>query len=65
MAIYMPPDRQDLIPYGSPQEIDSAIKRYAEKYHALGGGGIFYVEIENDAPFENIKALIESIHKWR
>lgn len=65
VAIYIHPDRQYLIPNGSPKEIDKAIRGYAEKYHALGGGGIFYVEIENDAPFENIKALIESIDKWR
>ena len=65
VAIYIHPDRQYLIPNGSPREIDTAIKRYAEKYHAIDGGGIFYVEIENDAPFENIKVLIESIHKWR
>ncbi|NOX65955.1 MAG: hypothetical protein GXO85_09205 [Chlorobi bacterium] len=65
VVMYIHPDRQYLIPNGSPKEIDTAIKRYAEKYHTLGGGGIFYIEIENDAPFENIKALIESVHKWR
>ncbi len=65
VAIYIHPDRQALIPNGSPAEIDAAIRRYAETYRAEGGGGIFYVEIENDAPFENVKALIESIDKWR
>jgi len=33
--------------------------------HAIGGGGIFYVEIENDAPWENVKTLIEAIHEYR
>jgi hypothetical protein len=63
VAIYIHPDRQNLIPNGSPAEIDAEIRRYADKYSA--GGGIFYVEIENDAPFENAEALIESIDKWR
>ena len=65
MTMYIHPDRQYLIPNGSPAEIETAIKNYAETYHALGGGGIFYVEIENDAPFDNVKALIEAIHRWR
>ena len=39
------------------------IKEYREPF--VGGGGIFYVEIENDAPFQNVKALIEAIHHYR
>ncbi|MBN2089718.1 hypothetical protein JW964_08890 [candidate division KSB1 bacterium] len=65
VAIYIHPDRQRLIPRGTPTEIERAIRHYADRYHALGGGGIFYVEIENDAPFENVKTLIEAIHKYR
>ncbi len=65
VAIYIHPDRQNLVPNGSPAEIEAEIKRYADTYRTAGGGGIFYVEIENDAPFENAKALIESIDKWR
>jgi uroporphyrinogen decarboxylase len=65
IAIYIHPDRQYLVPRGSPEEIETAIQQYAERYHAQKGGGIFYVEIENDAPFENVKTLIEAIHKWR
>ena len=64
-AIYIHPDRQYLMPKGSPEEIETAIKKYAETYHAMHGGGIFYVEIENDAPFQNVKMLVESIHRWR
>jgi len=31
----------------------------------MGGGGIFYVEIEDDAPFENVLALFEAIDQYR
>jgi uroporphyrinogen decarboxylase len=65
IAIYIHPDRQQLIPLGKPEQIDTFIRLAAEKYKELGGGGIFYVEIENDAPFENVKALIEAIHRYR
>lgn len=65
VAIYIHPDRQRLIPLGTPKEIDNKIHEYADRYHELGGGGIFYVEMENDAPFENVKALFEAIQKYR
>jgi hypothetical protein len=65
VTIFIHPDRQRLIPLGTHAQIRDAIARYAERYHRLGGGGIFYVEIENDAPFENVEALITSIDKYR
>jgi hypothetical protein len=65
VAAYIHPDRQRLIPRGTPEEIRDTIRRFAERHHRLGGGAIFYVEIENDAPFENVRALIESIDEYR
>jgi uroporphyrinogen decarboxylase len=65
VTTYIHPDRQQLIPFGSPCDIEKSIQGYAECYQRHGGGGIFYVEIENDAPFENVEALIKSIHKFR
>jgi uroporphyrinogen-III decarboxylase len=65
IAVFIHPDRQKLIPLGTPQEIRSYIKRKAEKYKKMGGGGIFYVEIEDDAPFENVLALFEAIDQYR
>ena len=65
VTIYIHPDRQYLVPKGTPNEIKKTIEIYADRYHKLGGGGIFYVEIENDAPFENVDALVRAIHKYR
>jgi uroporphyrinogen decarboxylase len=64
-AALLHPDRQHLIPYGRPDEIREAVARYCQIYHDLGGGGVFYVEIEADAPFENIEALITAIDQYR
>ncbi|MFC1526258.1 uroporphyrinogen decarboxylase family protein [Candidatus Latescibacterota bacterium] len=65
VAIYIHPDRQHLVPLGTPEEIDRKMAEYAARYRRLGGGGIFYIEIENDAPFENARALIESVDQHR
>ena len=65
VAIFIHPDRQNLIPLGTPAEIDAEIRRYAEFYKKNGGGAIFHVEMENDAPFENVKALVQAVHKYR
>lgn len=65
VAFYVHPDRQRLVPLGTPNAIRAEMRRYAELGHSLNGGVIFYVEIENDAPFENIRTLIESIHEFR
>jgi len=65
VTLYLHPDRQYLVPRGTQTEIEATIKAYAKQYHARQGGGIFYVEIENDAPFENVKALVEAIDRFR
>ncbi len=65
VAFYVHPDRQELIPRGTPDAIRAEIRRYADRGREMGGGVVFYVEIENDAPFENVGALIESIAEHR
>jgi uroporphyrinogen decarboxylase len=64
VAAFIHPDRQDLIPRGTPDQIRRYIRRYADIYHRLNGGGVFYVEIENDAPFENAEALITAVNEF-
>ncbi|MCK5738942.1 hypothetical protein KAH55_07165 [bacterium] len=64
-ALFLHPERQNLIPRGTPAEIDTYIRDWACRFKEMQGGGIFYVEIENDAPMENIRALIEAVHKYR
>ncbi len=65
VAMYVHPDRQYLVPNGSSEEISDTIKMYCEHFKKLGGGAIFNLEIENDAPFENIETLIDTIFKNR
>jgi len=61
--LFLHPDRQYLVPRGTPDEIRSTIRRYREIHSRLGGGAVFNVEIENDAPFENVEALVKAVHE--
>ncbi|MFH1708805.1 MAG: hypothetical protein ABIF71_12935 [Planctomycetota bacterium] len=65
VTLYLHFDRQRLVPCGTPAEIRAAVRRYADFYHAQSGGGIFYIEIENDAPFANVEALVQAVHEFR
>lgn len=65
VAFYVHPDRQKLIPLGTPAAIRAEIRRYADLGRRMNGGVVFYVEIENDAPFENVRALVEAIAEFR
>lgn len=66
---YSGPDRIPVVYHPSPAGLyvhgQKLLDWYADRYHRLGGGGIFYIEMENDAPFENVRALIEAIHRYR
>ncbi len=61
VAMYVHPDRQYLIPNGSTKEIEEAIKKYCDHFKKLEGGAIFNLEVENDAPFENIETLFDTV----
>lgn len=65
VVLFLHMDRQQLIPLGRPAQITDAVKYYAQLHKGLGGGAVFYVEIENDAPFENVEALIKSVDEYR
>jgi uroporphyrinogen-III decarboxylase len=63
LCVFLHPDRQRLMPHGTPGEIREAVARFADIYHGKKGGGIFYVEIENDIPFENAEALVRAVRE--
>ena len=65
VLLWIHPDRQHLVPHGTPAEIDERIRAYAGRIRAQGGGALFYVEIEGDAPLANAVALIEAVERWR
>jgi uroporphyrinogen decarboxylase len=57
-------DQQQLLPLGSPEEIDADVKA---KIEALGSGGGYMVApahiLQGDTPLENVEAFIEAVRR--
>ncbi len=47
--------------FGTPEQVRELVKKEAEIFDVKNGGAWFYVEADNDFPFENLKALVETI----
>ncbi|MBS3761992.1 MAG: hypothetical protein KGZ25_01690 [Planctomycetes bacterium] len=58
-------DRQKIIPWASPQEIDNHIKRYIKKLGSRQGGLMMVCGIYPPTPIENIEALIRAMSRYR
>lgn len=65
LVLAIHPDRANLMTHGTPQEIQEQMQRYMDIYRPLEGGSYFYIEIDNDFPYENIVALAEFLQKVR
>lgn len=58
-------DRANVMTLGSPGDVRRAVETAIDAYKPQNGGSWLYVEIDNGFPFENIKALFETIEKYR
>ena len=65
LAVAVHPDRGHLMTHGQPDEVRQEVRRLAKLFRIETGGSWFYVEIDNGFPFENVKALIETIGEMR
>ncbi len=58
-------DRQRLLPFGTPNEIDEYIKNVTMLLGSRKGGLMLTAGIYADVPIENIEALLRSLEKYR
>ncbi|MHC1695867.1 MAG: uroporphyrinogen decarboxylase family protein [Eubacteriales bacterium] len=58
-------DRQSIIPFGSPRDIDDLIKEEVMKLGSPQGGLIFTCGIYPPTPIENVDALCCALEKYR
>ena len=64
VALEVDVDRQRLLPFGSPREIDWYVKETIRRLGSRRGGLLFSAEVLHDVPLENIKALLDALEKY-
>ena len=57
-------DRQKLLPFGTPEQIDREVQLAVKLFADSTGGVILYGEIDNDFPLTNIVALYKAFEKY-
>ena len=65
IALAIHTDRSYTMTYGTPDEVRALVKKEYEIFRPDKGGSWFYIEPDNGMPFENIKALIETVWEYR
>ena len=58
-------DRQNLLPFGTPKDIENHIKEVVIKLGSKEGGLMLEADIYPDVPLENIEALCKSMEKYQ
>jgi hypothetical protein len=56
------PDRAFTMTHGKPEDVRELILTINEIYTPSDGGSWFYIEADTGFPFENIKALVETVY---
>ncbi len=57
-------DQQEILPFGSPREIDKHIREIVERLNSPQGGLMINVEIQPTYPLKNIEAIFEALEKY-
>ena len=65
LAVAIHTDRARTMTTGTPQQVRDLVLREFDTFRMMDGGSWFYVEADNGFPFENLRALVETIGQWR
>jgi len=65
LAVAIHPERSQLMTRGTPEEVYRRVYEYAETFRPQEGGSLFYLEIDNGFPYENIEAMIKAVREMR
>ncbi|MEM2299545.1 MAG: hypothetical protein QXW23_08480, partial [Thermofilaceae archaeon] len=63
VAIEVDIDRQYLLPFGSPDDIRSHIRKVVDVLGSKRGGLLVTAEVLHDVPLNNIEALLEALER--
>jgi len=56
-------DQQQILPFGSPEEVRLHVQEVVETLEAAAGGLMIYAELQPEYPLRNIRALCEALRK--
>ena len=56
------PDRAFTMTHGTPEDVRELVLTINETFRPKDGGSWFYIEADTGFPFENIKALVETVY---
>lgn len=57
--------RGEIMNFGTPEEVREKVIETAEIFDVKNGGGWFYLEVDDGFPYENTKALFETVDEIR
>jgi hypothetical protein len=57
-------DRQQILPWGTPEEVTEHVKRVIAVFGREGGGLILHGEIGPDVPLENVRAMYAAFREY-
>lgn len=57
-------DRQGILPFGTPQQVQAHVKEMVELFGRFKGGLILHGEVGPDVPFENISAMYAAFREF-
>ena len=64
VCIRAEPDRQSILPYGSPDDVRSHVKDIVGAFHTERGGLIMSIKVMADMPWENLVAFFEALDPY-
>ena len=64
ICVLAEPDRQSVLPHGSPADVRRHVKDIIQAFHTPQGGLIMGVKVNHFVPWENIVALLETLDPY-
>ena len=65
LTVQLHPDRGELMQNGTPDQVRAYLHRLFEIFDTPAGGSWLYIEIDPGFPFENVRALFETVTDLR
>ena len=65
LAVQLHPDRGELLQRASPQDVRAYLLRLVEEFDCISGGSWLYLEVDPGFPWENVKAMYETVVELR